>query len=298
MGSLNKNQVSSYEIPSRKGSSGTANIVIPKDIPRDLFISECQKNSTVSILTEDNERIDNVLVSEDIWNFISFPKSYKELGSRVAWINIPKYNQPIIVGKINKQNELTPRNEEEFLIKKEIKGKGSIEFSIDPINNSILLNLNSLEESGSIDIKVKSKGKGQLNLVSDGSVNIKAPNIQGVVSEEFNLSIQNLEIQQEITKIKYTLGEGLTYSDEFNNNLILDREKIQINTETQIILGEGKEPIVLAETCKKVLDKFIDLVSKATVATSLGQMPLLNRVSIDALKEETDSFFSTITKSD
>lgn len=298
MNGLSKNQVSSFEIPSRRGSSGTANIIIPKDIDRNVFISECQKNSTITILTEQNERIDNVLVAENVWNFISFPNTPNELGSRVIWINIPKYNQPVVVAKINKQNEIELREEEEFLIKKEIKGKGVVELSLDPKNNAISINLNSFEDVGQLDIKVKANQKGVLNLESDSDIIISAPKITSFIKESIDVVIQDLETQETKTEIKYKLGEGLSYLDEFDNFIGVNSKNIQLKTTTEIILGDGKEPIVLAETCKKVLDKFIDLVSAATVSTSLGQMPLLNRQSISDLKNITDSFFSQLTKSD
>lgn len=67
------------------------------------------------------------------------------------------------------------------------------------------------------------------------------------------------------------------------------------NLETvEFILNKGEEPMVLGQILKDFLDKFIDTVSNATVTTGIGQMPLLNKAKIIALKKETGKILSKI----
>ena len=115
---MKQNQISRNGVSGKRLNAGIDHIIIPQDLDRDTFILNCYRNGKISILTENSERIDNVSVIESGFNHLVFPKTSKELGSLVFWVNLPKYNIPIVVGVIGKTNELITLEEEEFYLGK------------------------------------------------------------------------------------------------------------------------------------------------------------------------------------
>lgn len=67
--------------------------------------------------------------------------------------------------------------------------------------------------------------------------------------------------------------------------------KVNINSKS-FQLNEGSEKMVKGDTLKKLLDQIISSVSDITVITSLGQMPILNKLAVEKLKQETEKILT------
>ena len=178
------------------------------------------KRGKVSILTENSERIDNVSTVQSCFNNFIFPQSSKELGSIIFWIKIPKYNIPVIVGVLNKTNEIIPIEEGEFYI-----GRIGKEHKISIIGQeqygSLFISLDSGSEINSnFEINLSSKNKNSLfQVISDGNIVFNSKSLKSQVSESIEFVVK--EQQND----KYLRFENNTFvnkiSLEKGDNIIL-----------------------------------------------------------------------------
>lgn len=289
-------QVSKHGIPGERNSAGIGHIIIPKDISRNKYVNNCFEQGTVSFITDNSEKVDNVKVSKHIWNELEFPTTPTKLGSSVVWVNVPKYNQPLIVGIIPKNDENIPHEEFEFQHKRYLEGFGLVEIIGNAKEQNLILQVNSSRNDiGELNVKVRNKSKNaKINLEVDGDFNINASKkIELNCRTEFKLNIKGNK--EDNTFIEYSKGEGFRYLDEFGNEIIIDSEGSFKIKAKKIKLGEGSEPLILGNIFKDLLDDLIETISKATVTTVLGQMPLINAAEILKLKERTKDILSELS---
>lgn len=81
--------------------------------------------------------------------------------------------------------------------------------------------------------------------------------------------------------------------DDNNNKLTIDTLD-----EGEILLGNDKvsEPVLLGKKTRDFLEEFISEVSAITVTTSLGTMPILNKIQVEKLKLKLDDLMSKKVK--
>lgn len=292
----NKNiQVSRFSTQNYKHSSGIGHIIIPKDYDRDKYILDCGANGTISILTENNERLDNLNISKNLLNDIEFPLNYQSLGSCVGFINIPIQNQGIVVAILTKKDETNVFREFTFSFKKQSLNsivsllgdakEGTLILDVNTLNKNIdggiLIRVNNPENRA----KIKLESAGNIDLFSKGDINLSS-------SKSINLSIIDTENEGKTTSLSYSKDFGFKYKDEFNNEFNFSKEYVSLVAEKVIRFGEAKEGATLGDTCKKMFDEFIDSVSNITTTTALGQMPILNKAQVILLKEKTENIIS------
>ena len=185
-------------------------------------------------------------------------------------------------------------------------------------------------EGGKIFIDVQNDGgtaevnlnvKGKINIVTEDTTYIKNANefLLEVRDEELDpnngltnvttkisfkngildfkivtLDDQGNETKDGIIELNYTRGTGLNYVDEFNNQIITNKDQVQI-TSKKFLLNGGAEAMLLGNTWKKLMDNFIDTVSQITVTTSEGPSgPPINVADIIAFKEQTQNVLSQL----
>ena len=79
------NQFGIQELPGEKSFAGIAYLFIPQDVSREEYVNKCLRTNIVSLINE-NERLDNVIISQNIINDLEFPEKINEIGSGLAWI--------------------------------------------------------------------------------------------------------------------------------------------------------------------------------------------------------------------
>ena len=251
---------------------------------------------------EDGGFVENVPVLKHVWDDIVFPEDKDELGSCVLWNNIANSNIIAIVGVILKNDEVESRDENQFLIKRSFtqskKGKtisNHLSISGNAKAGKLNITVDGGEDSGELAINVFNKKKtGKLNINLKGNINLDS-------SDTINLNIANkisFSVDDKKTNFSYEKEKGFIYKDEFNNELIFDKEKMQLNAKKKILLGKGKEPITLGDQMKSMLDEFITQVASSTVVTALGTMPLVNASLITQLQLKTKKILSKYSFSD
>lgn len=239
-----------------RNASGLGYVIIKakNNTERETYIKDCTRKGCVTIALENGGFIETVPVLKHVWNDIIFPQKSNKLGSCILWTNIPKTNSIIIVGVIPKNNEIVNRNENDFLL--------SRSYMSDTNGKTII---NNLEISGS---------------AKDGKINISVDG--GNDNGEFIINVANKNKTAKLN-IKVKGGAVIDTTDE-----------IIINSLKSITFGnkDKTEGITLGKQAKQMFDDFIDEVSKITVTTALGTMPILNVTQIQALKKNTAKIIS------
>jgi len=279
---FNRNRpVSRRGVPGIRASAGIGYIVVPTDAGSDpeTYRKMCIQKQTVSLISE-FERIDNVRIPKHILVDLVFPEfdsnsKIQKVGSAIVWVNIPKWNQPVAVGVLTKDSELTSILPDSFSIKKETKNsnieisgnanEGLLVLTVDAkssLKNKLLINVLNSEEQGELDVNV------------NGNILTEAIRTQIKSLDELNIIIKNdVEDSESETLINYSRGIGFSYSDEFGNVITIDKDgKFDIRNKDYSLKG--------------LFNDIITEVSNITTQTSIGVQPALNKTQIINLKNK------------
>lgn len=240
---------------------GIGYIMLPPEVNRNAYVATCYKSSTVSIALEDGGFYADVPISTSCLNLLDFPQTQSNLGSQVIWARLDTKGFPVILGIINKANEIITFSEHEFELKKELDSLVSVKGNAAKGTLSILVDGGSTI-LGRLDIKVRnSKQKGKINIDVDDQLSVKAGNKLSLkTNKAFSLEIIDKSVQQESTKIDYELGRGLLLEDEWGNKIELTEDFLQSKVK-EFIVGDGSEPVLLGDSFVKQVQKEDDVVT-------------------------------------
>jgi hypothetical protein len=263
-------------------SAGIAYIVIPTDVDRAKYIRECYKSSTVSIYSEHNGFVNRVPIGINALNFIIFPAKVEEFGSPVSFILDPIHKKPIITDVYRNVDEMSDLKEHQFKIRRELNGN-IVEIAGSPDTKHLSLNVLA-NIGGEISLNVRSKdGSAAVNIDVDGSVDIKAAT-NTTIRQYNKLTVVTSDNSNDDNKSVFEqTPEKHTY---FDDEHAVNTGKMNINN--------GEENFILGATFKKLFDNFIDEVSKITVTTAIGQMPILNKEQVAAFRDQTKTILSQV----
>jgi Fe-S cluster biogenesis protein NfuA len=263
-------------------AAGIAYVIIPPDVSRDKYIRECYKTSTVSIFSEFNGVSNRVHVDTFTLSFIQFPEVKEQMGSAVSFLLDPVHKKPIIVGLFNKTDQLSDLKEHQFKFSRELNGN-FVELSGSPKSKNLAIGV-SADEGGEVSINVKSRdNSGNVQINVDGNCNVTSTNDTTLKQHgKLTLITENINDEEELTFEEHTS----------TGRHIMSREE-KLDTD-KLIINEGKENFVLGQKLKAFLDSFITEVGKTTVTTSMGRMPILNKVQVEQFKKKTDELLSEI----
>lgn len=290
--------VSTRELGSR-GSAGIGYVTVPKGVDRDTYVKDCLLKGLCTISLESGLIIENVTISKHILNYIEFPAEFSTLGSIVVWVNLVKYNAPVIVAIIGKNDEVAGINEHQFVLsrrdnKRYIEVAGNAEAGVLNINveggdegGEVIINVTNNVDSAKLKIFVK--GEALLDVV--GSATIQA-------TDKIMMLIEDLGVDNRRTTISYQKGVGLDYLDEFGNIIKANQSNVQVKPAEHFNVGNGNEPMILGNMIGRFLDDLVTEVSRSTVTTMMGVMPLMNAVQIAAFKARIESLKSRYSSTD
>lgn len=202
--------------------------------------------------------MNDVIISTSALKDIQFPDNndYKKLGSQILWINKPRLNQPIVIGVFNKDNEFVDvTNYSDTLGRSSSNAVAQI--MTDHSKGIIVINCSSTTESGG-DIYVVSTNRSKTSKLTvhvSGEISIDTPSIKFVNEKIFSIRIQDSSTDEASTLISYEKGKGLTYKDEYGNEIYTNQDFVQIKPVGVLKIGEGKEPIPLGDTLKTEIEK-------------------------------------------
>lgn len=215
---------------SKRNSAGVGYITLPLDIDRNTYIRNCFKRGAISIVLEDGGVIDDVSILQEAFSKLIFPRTSSELGSTVFWVNIPKRNQPVVIGTLSKSNEFIGLTENEFSFRKDSEF-GFVEVSGNGKNGDVNVMVNHNQDRGKINIIASNKSStAEVNVKVKGNVNVYSTNQLNLTAEsELNMKIGSSQLD---TLIKYRKGEGFQYLDEFGNEITCQKGETSIKTQS------------------------------------------------------------------
>lgn len=270
--------VGAQPIQGYNQSVGIGYIALPSDIPRAEYISLCYKNSSVCIKCEDGSFYTRVPIDSTALNFIEFPLEINDLGSPIVFVNEPVKNQLIVLGVLNKIEDMQDNIEGQFKFKKKF-GASYVEIVGSAKNESIGLIVDG-QDRGEIFINVSNdKSNAKLNIEILGDANL-------TVSNNINFTSHNkirLETLNDTDKNEENISSSFEQTSSENH---FEAEKFTINS--------GEEAMLRGDRVKQFLDDFIDEVSKIKVATPIGLQPIVNKAQILAFKQKTKDLLSEV----
>lgn len=261
-----------------KWSSGIAYVSIPRDVDRDKFITECILSGRISIKTEDGGVYHKCPVSKNIFNDLEWPKKWQDNGTPVFYVTEPKHQQPIILGTFNFNDEVIDIREHGFKISKENRNE-LVQIAGNTDNfGELLIFVQGTEESRFM-IKISNESnKGLVDIDIDGGFELRT------ISD-----IKNISQQRIINQVGESENES-SVTSQTSSEYNIRVSKFSVN--------DGSEPMMLGNMWKDLMDAFIEEVSKSTVTTAIGQMPLLNSVQIANFKQRTEEILSEYSFTD
>lgn len=256
-------------------SSFIAHVILAPNLDRMDYVNYCLKTGSVLIKSVDNQIEKSVQISKSCIHLIRFPTQAEKLGSPVICIKDPLYRTSKIVGVIQEDpDEQFIFEENEWRISKKgsdnfadigIKGNTG-EFSLttqskDSVKSFFkFLNKN---KKAKVDFIVQ----GDYILSTDKSITLKTNNILDLLVKD------NTVKNSKLTRIRYEAGKGFAYLDEFENQLNLNKDSIEVkrkNGETIKLSNQGFTLKTKNEDLKKILLDTLSMVNDLMVTTYVG----------------------------
>ncbi len=181
--------------PTIRKSVSTGYIIVPTDVDRVKFITQCLRTERFSILIEGNGGVmHNCYITKSALRDIVFPLDGQQLGSAVVFFCEPFGGKAIITGVVSKNDETELNNEDILVFKKtkngnyallSIDGNGQVNIDIigTATNGALNINVRNDDMSAKVNLNVK----GSINVYSEGETNIKA--IDGSVNITTNKDV-------------------------------------------------------------------------------------------------------------
>lgn len=276
-------------------SSGVGYLILPNDLDRDTYIRYCFNTNTISIALENGGVLNNVQCTKSVMQQLEFPLNTKEVGSQVVWTDQEGLGYPVVVGVLLRSDQVTDLLENQTS-QRRVTNNGSSEILVDGKNPFIIINSDSLKDTGG-DIYIVSKNTGltsKININSSGEINLSSQNIQASISNELNIIIRDSLQDDKITTINYTKGKGFNYEDEFDNQIEVKDGKINIVSDNINLGGDNAtEPILLGDTTVSMIDKILEILGRTTTTTLIGPQPLLTAPEFIALRAQLETLKSS-----
>lgn len=290
--------------PAMRDAAGIGYVIIPNSMDYYEYITSCVRNSSVTIITDTNEIIKNVLVSKQTWQDIDFPKTNDSKGSALVWLNIPNKNKPVVICVLNRKNDLN--NNRELNSFNLTRNGDDTSVSIDGDGKSGVLTITvdgQTNKESKIIYKITNENNlGEFNLYVQGDINIDVENnLDFKIKNKLNLQFIDEEDTEKQTNISYELRKGFTYDDEFKNKITADKDKINFRADEslKIDFGDGKEPIALGDALVDILKRLDAADSKMTFPTAFGPTGTrINAAEYEKIKKDFEKIKSKLTNSD
>lgn len=276
------------------GQSGVGFIVVPNDDKREDYINDCYRTMSVTINGGFGYGyISNVKILGNVLQQIKFPLKSTERGTPVFWVRENFTNRPIIVGVIPEGNYTNLLTEGQGRYVQQV-GERVVEIFEDATNG--VLNISVVSDSehpANVRIKASSgTTESVLEVESDGIVRVSGNQIESVARQDFKMVLKNA-VDDELVTITGD-KEKVEYVDQFKTNVRLSKESVDVNTEidvnveakdsainvtskeinlktdNKLNLDSGKEPMVLGDTLKGILNDILKAIQTMTVMTPTG----------------------------
>lgn len=248
-------------------NSGIGRIVIPSDFDRESYIRRCYDTGRVSIMTYGAGLIRQASVAKHCMNDLDFPLTAIEFGSPVVYNKIPRKEEYIIYAVLKEIGDVSDLTEYQFSVGRKT-ADGISKIAGDADDGSLTMTVNHNVNGGTLTINV---GNGK----TGGSMTIDICGAFNTDSDEFNINAYDKisftlpkSESGDTTTIEYIKGNGFSYSDEFGNKKVYNKNNMQISPVGLFNIGYGKEQLILGNTFKKIFDEHTDIMNRFAIACS------------------------------
>ena len=258
-------------------ASGIGFIVVPDDNERTDYISNCYRTMTVTMNGGYGYGyIGNVKILAEVLQQIKFPISSSERGTAVFWVRESFTGRPIIVGVIPESNYTNLLTEGQGRYTQQV-GERDVERFEDAMNGRMNINVvGDSQHPSNIRIKASSGTTDSLiEIVSDGMIRASGNQIESTARQDFKISLKSQQDEDLVTV--YADRDKTEYRDQFgtemtmnSDGVTMNADKVNINTSDSLSLDSGKEPMVLGDTLKGILEDILKAIQHLTVMTPVG----------------------------
>lgn len=312
---LEANNISQTPSEEIRYSSGIGYVAVPKEslISRREYILDCYKNGWVTIFIEGEGLKQRVLCDTDCFNWIYFPKDYKQVGTPVVWVFDKLQGNIYITSTLTGGGNYEHGEENGFRLVRKL-GSNFVEISGNSEKNYLNLVVHS-DTGSSLDIGVTDpKEKSKLNISVSGDSTIRTTGTtQFINHKKFSSLVEDPKDElirsfSEIFKDKindstfsyfieafeqYVLRVGGKKERSKKKVSILDIKPENITVKTdKFRINNGVEKMVLGDTLKELLDEIIKEVSEIQVISPMGLTPIFNKAQILSLSLKTSKILS------
>lgn len=277
----------------------TGNVIIPTQVDREDYIKTCQRLGRVSVYIASNGAVlHNCIVTNQVFQDLTFPETEKDLGSLVLVTSDSYYNYNIVIGTLPYGNQTS--NYQEGVYQKFWSGEESnfsekvnwLEGEMDTTvsgkrKSKISINARNSERTAEINLN----SNGNVNIFADGELNeTTGSHIKSqVIDDEEGTSTVETTTPTEKTIVVGTEDEktsitinGQTYILETGDGseetvITINKNTVTIETKTanikateKVNLGNGGQPIPLGNNLKSILEKINSNINTLKSAVSSG----------------------------
>lgn len=284
---------------SSVGQSGVGFIVVPDINTREQYIKDCYRTSTVTINGGYGYGyISSVKIFPDVLQKIHFPLKQEERGTPVFWVRENFSNRPVVVGILSEEGMTNLLTENQQRIVQQF-GDNIVEIFLDA--NSSVLNINVVGTSdtpSAVTIKsVSGNENSTLSLETDGKVKVSANVIETVVRNNFQYFLKNGK-NEELISLSGD-EEKTKFKDKHGNEIIINKDNVNIKVADKFNINDGGEPMVLGQTLVDILGEILDAIQKLTVITPVGTSSVpVNIADFTTAKSKLKNILSKISNLD
>ena len=278
------------------GSAGVGFVVVPSEVDREQYISDCYRTNTLTINGgKGYGYFSGVHADINVMQNIKFPTDETNRGTPVVWVKDAVSQLPVIIGVLRKQNDYYSLAENQYRV-----GRGTetrnVEVFIDGTTTALQVTLlGDKDEPANVDIKITSQNKDSVfNMFCDNEINITSEKTINITANQ-KASLNITEKGKDKATFVYELGKGFAYKDEFENEIVAKNGEIDIISE-KINHNSGKEPMVLGDTLASLLDDMLKAIQAITVISPVGQTSVpVNVADFAAIQAKLDTIKSKIS---
>jgi|GEM_PF-4429980 len=293
-----------------RDAAAVAYVIIPAGHDPAAYVRQVLDTGRMSVVTDRGEFIHRVLVARHVLrelNQAGWPQLPGERGPAVMLATLPVHNTPVAVATLLGADEVSGMGApgEDGLL---LRGPGNT-----------FVALRARADAGSLAITLNGDGAGQsqltLRLLHPDSHAQHDSYVQGDTRHRSEGSSQ-LEAGQKLTLrvgpsgssddaqgqmlLTYERGQGLTYTDEWGNELRMAKDLFSVRrqgehqqialTAAGVNLGsqDAAEPVLLGKTTLELVGQLIDLILQAQFNSNAGPTFPLPLNSGDFLKLKLD----------
>jgi hypothetical protein len=251
---------------------GVGYVYIPMGIDRDEFVQTCYRRSRISIMLDQGGGVINeCYITQEVLNNVVFPPSNGLTGTPIVFVTDDFNTKPIVIGTLREPDNYNVREDGE-MVHEVSYGNAIVSISGSAKEGTLGISISG-QSPNKIFISCVGGEESKIEIEADNEISIKANSKVDVTAYE-ELSVKMKDVDSEIVSELFADKDSLQLRRD-KNIITLDKGNIHIETDKEVNVNGGKEPVALAETTIKKLDTIMQyiMILKAALMNSSTSAP-------------------------